>query len=119
MNPLVWAIVGGIVAALVVRRIFAHRSPQQVAVMRAAVGAGGLLLDVRTQGEFVGGHAHGAVNIPLQALPKRTKELGDKGRAVVVCCASGSRSRAAAGILRRAGYRRVLDLGSWTNWGRA
>src|SRR5690349_21110012 len=57
------------------------------------VSEGARLVDVRSPGEYAAGHIQGAVNIPVQELPKRVGELGkDKGRAIVVYCASGSRS---------------------------
>ncbi len=68
-------------------------------------------VDVRTPGEYRAGHAPGAVNIPLDQLPGRLSEL-DRGRPVVLCCATGSRSAAAASLLRQAGFE-ALNAGSW------
>lgn len=97
----------------------AYRSPARVAEMRSLVSDGGLLLDVRTDGEFAAGHLPGAVNIPVGQLASRRKELGPRGRAIVVYCRSGARSGAAARILRGADERRVEDLGPMSNWRRA
>ena len=44
-------------------------------------------------------------------------EVGDKGKPVVVYCASGMRSASAAGMLRRAGFADVHDLGAMARWG--
>jgi rhodanese-related sulfurtransferase len=79
------------------------------------VEQGALLLDVRTREEFGGGHIEGAVNIPVQELPRRAKELPQKGRPIVVYCRSGARSAAAAGELRKLGYD-VHDLGPMSAW---
>ena len=79
------------------------------------VGAGALLLDVRTPAEFAGGHVEGALNIPVQVLATRLEEVGPKEREVVVYCLSGGRSARAAGELRAAGYT-VHDLGGIGNW---
>jgi rhodanese-related sulfurtransferase len=73
---------------------------------------GAQLVDVRGPGEFAGGHAPGSVNIPLQEIAGRASEL-DPGRPVIVCCASGTRSAMAAHRLRRQGFSRVLNAGSW------
>ncbi|MGV0099891.1 rhodanese-like domain-containing protein [Streptomyces californicus] len=59
------------------------------------------VIDVRTPGEYAGGHVPGALNVPLdhirRALPdiRRAAEHGD----VLVVCASGARSENACRIL--------------------
>ncbi|MEZ4236612.1 MAG: rhodanese-like domain-containing protein [Myxococcota bacterium] len=80
------------------------------------VEGGALLVDVRTPGEFAAGHLDGAVNIPVDQLKARLRELPDKQRPVVVYCRSGARSAAAAGTLKAAGYAQVEDLGAMRNW---
>jgi rhodanese-related sulfurtransferase len=79
------------------------------------VESGATLLDVRTPGEFAGGHVRGAINIPVQDLAQRVDEL-PAGR-VVVYCQSGGRSANATRTLR-ASQREVLDLGGIGNWPR-
>lgn len=71
------------------------------------------LVDVRSENEFGSGHAQGARNIPVQVLASRLEEIpGD--RPVVVYCASGARSAAAAQFLTQAGYT-VYDGGGFMN----
>ena len=70
------------------------------------------VLDVRTKAEFRGARHTRAVNIPRDELSTRLKEL-DRARPVVVCCESGSRSGVAVGILKKAGFTEVANLGSW------
>ncbi len=78
---------------------------------------GALLLDVRTPEEFSAGHIDGATNIPVQELEARlTSFPARKDQGVVVYCHSGRRSANAVGILTKAGYTRVSDLGAMTNW---
>ena len=64
---------------------------------------GALLLDVRTPAEFAQGSVAGALNIPLQQLEGRLREL-PKNKKIVTFCRSGGRSGSAAGILSRAGF---------------
>ncbi len=78
----------------------------------AFAGRNAQRLDVRTAGEFRGGHAPGAVNIPLDQLAARLGEL-DPARPVLVCCASGSRSAMAASLLKGRGFE-ALNAGPWT-----
>jgi rhodanese-related sulfurtransferase len=73
---------------------------------------GAQMVDVRSPAEFAGGHAPGSVNIPLPELDQRMQEL-DRGRWVIVCCASGTRSALARRKLRGRGFDRVLNAGSW------
>ena len=80
------------------------------------VDEGALLLDVRTAGEYDGGHLPGAVNIPVDRLADGMRQLPDPDRVIVVYCRSGVRSSRAAGLLRRAGFATVHDLGGMSNW---
>jgi len=69
------------------------------------------ILDVRSPGEFAGGHVKGSTNIPLGNLSNQLGKL-PKDKKIVTCCASGMRSASAAGILRSAGFDAV-NGGSW------
>jgi phage shock protein E len=82
---------------------------------RELVRNGALLLDVRTRDEYREHHIPGAMNIPVQELGARLREVGAKGRPVVVHCRSGGRSAAAAQLLKREGYQ-VHDIGGIGNW---
>ena len=79
------------------------------------VADGALLLDVRTPGEFAGGHVDGAVNIPLDQLPERMKEL-KKEQPVVVYCRSGGRSTRAAVMLKASGVQEIHNMGGMAAW---
>lgn len=74
------------------------------------------LLDVRQPVEYAQGHLPGSVLIPVVELGDRVSEL-DPRKPTVVYCASGSRSRAAAGILLHAGFREVHNMeGGMNAW---
>lgn len=68
-----------------------------------------LLLDVRTSGEFAGGHIPGAVNIPVDELRSRLGEL-PRERAILAYCQVGQRGYLATRILMQAGFS-VSNLG--------
>ena len=74
---------------------------------------GATIVDVRTSGEFAGGHVKGAINIPLDQIARKADKLR-KDRPVVTCCASGMRSGSAASILRNMGYE-AHNGGPWTS----
>jgi len=62
-----------------------------------------ILLDVRTDKEYISGHIEGSIHIPIDQLRERMKEL-DTGKLVYVHCASGLRSYLACRILSQNGY---------------
>jgi phage shock protein E len=74
---------------------------------------GGIIIDVRTKGEYQDGHIKGSVNIPLNALSANFSKL-KKDRPIITCCASGIRSASAKGILKSNGFNEVYNGGSWS-----
>jgi rhodanese-related sulfurtransferase len=80
-------------------------------------------LDVRTEGEFEGGHPVGARNVPVVLLDPATRQpVANPGflptveqnfprtARLVVGCQSGPRSMKACEILLRAGYTDVVNV---------
>jgi len=65
-----------------------------------------VLLDVRSAGEYEGGHLPTAVNIHMGDLPRRSGEV-PRDRKVVTFCGSGERATIAASILEMQGYELV------------
>ena len=61
------------------------------------------LLDVRTADEFAAGHLPSAVNIPVDDLRSRLKEL-PRDRQIAAYCQVGQRGYIATRILRQAGF---------------
>lgn len=72
---------------------------------------GAVIVDVRTKGEYAGGHIKGSLNIPLNNLQSQLKQI-KKDKPVITCCASGMRSASAKGILQSAGYE-AYNGGGW------
>lgn len=74
------------------------------------------LVDVRTKNEFTGGHLPGAINVPLSEISRRTDDI-PADKPVVVVCATGNRSKSAAGKLTKAGFDTVYNLkGGTMSW---
>jgi phage shock protein E len=109
LDPTLVAVAAGVVSLLVIRRLLVGgRAPADV--VRQKLAAGAVVVDVRSPGEFASGaHAH-AVNIPLGELGSRLAEI-PRQRPVVLYCASGARSGAAARVLRGAGFPDVVNAG--------
>jgi len=116
MNGAAWVILCVFVVVILWKLFMGQPSQEELTAMQQAVTDGGILLDVRSPGEFKSGHLDGALNIPVGELQRRLKEIGSTDRPVVVYCASGARSRSASELLRDSGFSRVHDLGSWRNW---
>ncbi|HLF71988.1 MAG TPA: rhodanese-like domain-containing protein [Dehalococcoidia bacterium] len=67
------------------------------------------LIDVRTPGEFAGGHAPGAINIPHMSIIARKGELA-ADKELVFICQVGSRSALAAEFAAAAGFRDLYNV---------
>lgn len=76
------------------------------------IAKGGVIVDVRTAGEYSGGHIKGSVNMPLDTLKSQMVKL-KKDKPVITCCASGMRSASAKSILLANGFNEVYNAGSW------
>jgi rhodanese-related sulfurtransferase len=74
-----------------------------------------LILDVRTEEEYVTGYLEGAILLPVQELEDRLDEL-PADKPIIVYCRSGSRSRRAAEILVANGFTMVYDMGGISDW---
>lgn len=108
----VWIALAVVVVAYIVLTRMGKVAPAEA---HKLVEDGAILLDVRSLGEFAGGHLAGAVNIPVDQIGSRADELASKGKKIVVYCASGMRSASAARILKSKGIS-VFDLGSMSRW---
>ena len=73
---------------------------------RASPGA--LLLDVREAEEYAAGHIPDAVSVPLSGIEQAALP---EGKPLFLYCLRGTRSRRAAGILKKRGYRDVRSIG--------
>lgn len=114
ISKIILAALAAIVVFVLYQRFTAVRVSGSDA--RALVADGAVLVDVRSAGEFSGGHIEGALNIPIQELSGRMDELGDKNGQVVIYCQSGGRSAMAKRLLERSGFASVHDMGGISRW---
>lgn len=82
---------------------------------------GAQLVDVRTVREFQSGHLENALNIDYYDPAFRSKLAGlKKDEPVFVYCAVGGRSASAAQVLKKEGFKKVVDLaGGIADWKRS
>lgn len=70
-----------------------------------------LVLDVRNEAEFAGGHIVDAKHIPLDKLAERLNELNKyKDKPILVNCQRGMRSAKACEVLRKAEFKQIHNL---------
>ena len=82
-----------------IKKIFINRPVDY----KELIGAGAIIIDVRTGAEFKSGHIAGSKNIPLDSIRSKITELKNLNKPVVTVCRSGARSGMAIGILKAAG----------------
>ena len=102
-------ILGGMIAANMVRGELDYALPQEIADYKKA---GWVLLDVRTDGEFKAGHIRGAKLLPVDELRERYAEL-DPAKKYLVYCGVGYRAYNACLFLKAKGYQVKNLSGGW------
>ena len=76
-----------------------------------------VIIDARTEEEFVEGHIENAILIPEYEIANRAeKELPDKEQLILVYCRSGRRSKIASEELVKLGYTNVKEFGGIIDW---
>lgn len=80
-----------------------------------------LVLDVRDDAEFAGGHIASARHVPLLQLKKQVSGLEKfRDKPIVVVCRSGARSATGCRVLRNAGFGEVYNFkGGMLAWEKA
>ena len=82
-----------------------------------------VVIDVREESEYAGGHIDDAVFLPRGVLEFKigsVSELADKTKPVLLYCRSGNRSALAAKTLQDLGYTSVLSMaGGYEAWSKA
>ncbi len=108
-STLYGALLGGLLL-----NIFKSNKGNTMAIKTIIQSKKGTILDVRTPGEFQGGHVKGSLNIPVQEIPARLDEIKKMQAPIVVCCASGARSGQAERLLTKENIE-CYNGGSWTD----
>ena len=82
---------------------------EEVENMKAIAGA--VLLDVRNEDEFKGGHIPGSINIPLGNIEDVENKISDQDTPVFVYCLRGTRSAQAVRKMKAMGYNNAKSIG--------
>ncbi len=76
-----------------------------------------ILVDVRTQEEYVEEHIPGALLVPVDEIESLAPELmPDMEGTYIIYCRSGNRSATAAQLLIDLGYKNIYDMGGIIDW---
>lgn len=105
--------------AEVLRQIKSRIDEVDPAVVREQVSNGAVVVDVREPEEWAAGHIPGAIHVPKSYLESRFEgAVPDRGKHVILYCASGNRSAwAARTLLDDLGYENVESMtGGFTLW---
>lgn len=78
------------------------------------IAAGAIILDVRTESEFMTGHIEGSINISLGTIRERYVEL-DKSKTYITVCSHGLRSVKVESLLKERGFKHVYNGGAWSD----
>lgn len=85
-------------------------------VVEQYLAEGAKIIDVRTPGEFAGGHNKGAENIPLDTIKQQVTRIKKMNSKVVLVCRSGGRAGQAMSVLQASGIE-CVNAGAWQNVG--
>jgi rhodanese-related sulfurtransferase len=90
-------------------------SPAELQAQRES-GSAPVVIDVRSDEEYAGGHIPGAVHIPYEQIAERIGEV-DTSKGVALYCMIGPRARKGEAALIAAGHDRVFHIeGGFSAW---
>ena len=71
----------------------------------------GMIIDIRTPGEYAENHIHNAINIDFYSMDfeDQLKQL-DKSTPIYIYCRTGSRTKIAIEILKKLDFKEAYDL---------
>ncbi|WP_088104707.1 rhodanese-like domain-containing protein [Halalkalibacter urbisdiaboli] len=118
MDAIIWIIVAGLIAYIIVKRFYKPKYLKTLTQEEFIKGyRKAQLIDVREPKEYEGGHILGARNIPMSQIRQRMNEVRTD-QPVYLYCQSGARSRQAAQFLKK--KRKVEDIshlqGGFRKW---
>jgi rhodanese-related sulfurtransferase len=85
---------------------------------RMDAGENFVLVDVREESEWAGGHLPGAVHLGKGIIERDIEaKVPDSGKKIILYCGGGFRSALAAENLQKMGYSNVESMdGGWKGW---
>ncbi len=81
--------------------------------IKDALLRGGVIIDVRSAGEFDRGKIPGSVNIPVDRIPINAQRILEMDAPIVFCCTSGERCNQAIQYMKQKGLKEYYNGGNW------
>lgn len=111
---LMWVGMAAVSGGMLLWQMFSGTGGNNISVNQATLlinREDALVVDVRETAEWSAGHIPESRHIALGHLSKHLSEIDRfKEKPVIVVCASGNRSGAACGTLKKAGFQQVFNL---------
>ena len=92
-----------------IKSLFSGKGNEEI---KEQLAAGAVIIDVRSEGEYSGGHIQGSKNNPLPNLAAKLESIKKLNSPIICVCASGMRSSQASNYLKRNGLQ-AFNGGSW------
>lgn len=92
-----------------IKSLFSGKGNEEI---KEQLAAGAVIIDVRSEGEYGGGHIKGSKNIPLNKLAGKLDSVKKLNKPIICVCASGMRSSQATNYLKQNGLQ-AFNGGSW------
>ena len=94
-----------------------YKSLTQAEAMKVMENSDCLIVDVRTQAEYDGGHIPGAVCVPVDDIRQgKLDALPDRHQVLLIYCYAGRRAVDAAKLLTSMGYTNTYEFGGIVDW---
>ena len=92
-------------------------SAEEAKQLMSELEDGHVILDVRTEAEFIEEHVKGAFLVPYDEVAQlKGSELCEPDKTIFVYCQTGRRSAIAAETLSGLGFTKVYDFGGIEDW---
>lgn len=115
MPAMHWTVIVSVALAIAILLAFKLLGPVRADAAREYLRQGAQVIDVRSPDEYRARHVPHAINIPLHELAQQIgRHAPNKDGVLLLHCLSGGRSGVGVRVLKRAGYTRVFNLGSFS-----
>lgn len=81
--------------------------------IKDALLRGGVIIDVRSAGEFDRGKVPGSINIPVDRIPINAQRILEMDAPIVFCCTTGERCNQAIQYMKQKGLKEYYNGGNW------
>ena len=81
--------------------------------IKDALSRGGVIIDVRSAGEYDRGKIPGSINIPVDRITINAQRIIEMNAPIIFCCTSGERCNQAIQYMKQKGLKEYYNGGNW------